>query len=137
LHRQLRGNRLEYDRWAELENPGWGYDDVLPYFCSSERSERGKTPERGTDGPLNVADLRDPNVTTAAFIRATEEAGIARAVDVNGPDQDGADYTQVTQKRGKRWSGRRVLQACPTAVQPDRGDGCPCDEDRPRTGHRR
>ena len=100
----VRGNRLDYDRWAELGNPGWGYDDVLPYFCSSERSERGKAPERGTDGPLNVADLRDPNVTTAAFIRATEEAGVARAVDVNGPDQDGVDYTQVTQKRGKRWS---------------------------------
>jgi choline dehydrogenase len=100
----VRGNRLDYDRWAELGNPGWGYDDVLLYFCGSERSERGKAPERGTDGPLNVADLREPNVTTAAFIRATEEAGIARAVDVNGPDQDGVDYTQVTQKRGKRWS---------------------------------
>jgi choline dehydrogenase len=75
----VRGNRLDYDRWAELGNPGWGYNDVAPYFCRSEHCERGESPQRGTDGPLNVADLRDPNPTTAAFVRAAEEAGIARS----------------------------------------------------------
>ena len=100
----VRGNRLDYDAWAERGNPGWGYDDVLPYFRRSENFERGATAERGSGGPLNVAELRDPNPTTLAFLEAAQEAGIPRADDVNGPTQDGVAPTQVTQKRGRRWS---------------------------------
>jgi choline dehydrogenase len=100
----VRGNALDYDHWAELGNKGWAFDDVLPYFERSEHSERGSAPGRGVSGPLNVADLRDPNPTTVAFLEAAEQAGVPRSKDVNGPDQDGVDLTQVTQKRGRRWS---------------------------------
>ena len=100
----VRGNALDYDHWEELGNKGWSYGDVLPYFERSERSERGTAPRRGTSGPLNVADLRDPNPTTLAFLEAAEHTGIPRSKDINGPDQDGVDTTQVTQKRGHRWS---------------------------------
>ena len=53
---------------------------------------------------MNVADLRDPNPTTLAFLEAAPQAGVPRAKDINGPDQEGVDLTQVTQKRGRRWS---------------------------------
>ena len=32
----IRGNAKDYDEWRDLGNPGWGYDDVLPYFKRSE-----------------------------------------------------------------------------------------------------
>ena len=100
----VRGNRADYDGWAALGNTGWSYDEVLPYFRKSEHNERGASPFRGTGGPLNVADLRDPHPITGAFIDAAVEAGLGRATDVNAERQDGVDYTQVTQKRGARVS---------------------------------
>jgi choline dehydrogenase len=100
----VRGNREDYDEWARLGNDGWSYDDVLPYFRRSETYEHGSTAERGGDGPLNVGDLRDLNPTTEAFLRAAQEVGIACNPDVNASEQDGVNATQVTQKRGRRWS---------------------------------
>jgi choline dehydrogenase len=100
----VRGNHADYDGWAALGNSGWGFDDLLPYFTKSEHNERGPAPFRGTGGPLNVSRQRDPNRATEAFLAAAQESGIARSDDVHGPSQEGADFTQVTQKRGRRWS---------------------------------
>lgn len=31
-----RGGRADYEDWVQLGNPGWGWDDMLPYFKKSE-----------------------------------------------------------------------------------------------------
>ena len=100
----VRGNRADYDGWADLGNRGWSYDEVLPYFRRSEHNERGPSPFRGRGGPLTISDLRDPNPATTAFLEAAVECGFTRSADVNGDMQDGFDYTQVTQTRGTRAS---------------------------------
>ena len=62
----LAGNREDYDRWAELGNVGWSYEDVLPYF---KRSEDMLEPEAASDkehhstgGPLSVEHAGNKNI---------------------------------------------------------------------------
>lgn len=100
----MRGNRHDYDQWAALGNAGWGYEDVLPYFKKMENQERGASAYHGVGGPLNVADLRDPNPLTMAFLAAGNALGLNYRTDFNGETQEGVGLFQVTQKDGKRHS---------------------------------
>ena len=99
-----RGRPLDFDTWREMGCEGWGYDDVLPYFKRLEHSEQGETEFRGTGGPINIAEQRDPRPLTRRFIEAAEAAGIPRNPDVSSPEQDGVTMTPVFQKNGRRWS---------------------------------
>ncbi|MDG4766904.1 GMC family oxidoreductase N-terminal domain-containing protein [Solwaraspora sp. WMMD406] len=97
----VRGNRIDYDGWGQ---PGWSYDEVLPYFIRSEDNERGASPYHGVGGPMSVSDSRSNNPSSAAFVEAAVEAGYAANDDFNGPVQDGFGFFQVTQRDGKRCS---------------------------------
>lgn len=100
----VRGHRDDYDEWAALGNPGWSYDEVLPYFKRSENNSRGASDHHGADGPLAVSDPRDPNPLSLAFVEAAVEAGIPRNDDCNGATQDGAGLVQVLEHRAQRCS---------------------------------
>jgi choline dehydrogenase len=100
----VRGRPLDYDLWESQGCPGWGWNDVRPYFLRAENNERGASEHHAVGGPLNVADERSPRKLTGRFLAAAEAAGIPRIDDYNGPEQDGAALVQVTQKGGRRWS---------------------------------
>ncbi len=100
----IRGHRYIFDRWAEAGNEGWGYEDILPYFKKSQNQERGASEYHGVGGLLNVADQRDTNALSCAFVDACVEIGHPRNDDFNGPMQEGCGYYQVTQKDGRRCS---------------------------------
>ncbi|MEX1148242.1 MAG: GMC family oxidoreductase N-terminal domain-containing protein, partial [Sphingomonadales bacterium] len=105
----VRGNRYDYDQWAELGNEGWGYDDVLPFFRRAETNENGEDRYRGGQGPLRVSNSRISSPLHAAFIDAGQEAGIPFNPDVNGERQDGVGPVQATQKGGWRHSTARAF----------------------------
>ncbi|MDT0636382.1 choline dehydrogenase [Spectribacter hydrogenoxidans] len=101
----IRGHRSDYDAWSQEGNPGWSFDEVLPYFKRSENQERGANEHHGIGGPLNVADLRSPHAICESFIAAGQQKGYARIEDFNGPDiTEGVGYYQVTQQEGARCS---------------------------------
>ena len=100
----VRGQQADYDGWRQLGCEGWAWDDVLPWFRKSENQERGSSDLHATGGPLNVADMRDGNPISDALIDACDQAGIPRYDDLNGKDQEGATWYQVTQKNGARCS---------------------------------
>jgi choline dehydrogenase len=98
----VRGHRADYDGW---DLPGWSYDEVLPYFQRIEhRVGSNHDGVYGTDGPLWIEELREPNPLTASFLAACGEAGLARSPELNMPDNTGYAPTPVTQHRGRRWS---------------------------------
>ena len=100
----IRGQHADYDGWRQLGCEGWGWDDVAPYFRRAEHQERGDCEWHATGGPLNVSDVTEKNPISNAVIEACEQAGIPRNDDVNGGDQEGATYYQLTVKNGQRCS---------------------------------
>ncbi|OGB41312.1 MAG: glucose-methanol-choline oxidoreductase, partial [Burkholderiales bacterium RIFOXYC2_FULL_59_8] len=99
-----RGFPADYDFWADQGNPGWSYAEVLPYFKKAEHNERGADDFHGSNGPLNVMDLRCPNRFGELFVQAGEQAGYQRNADFNGASQEGVGRYQVTHKNGERHS---------------------------------
>ncbi|HWK67348.1 MAG TPA: GMC family oxidoreductase N-terminal domain-containing protein [Rhizobiaceae bacterium] len=100
----IRGNRRDFDEWANLGNTGWGYDDVLPYFRKAENQERGENSYHGVGGPLDVADIRMRHPLYDAFIQSAVAAGHKRNDDFNGAEQEGAGAYQMTVGRWRRSS---------------------------------
>lgn len=104
----MRGHPQDYEAWAAMGNPGWGWQDVLPWFIRAEGNERLGGDLHGQGGPLNVADQRDPNPFSMRFVEAGVQAGLSRTDDFNGPAQEGVGLYQVTQKNGERHSAAKA-----------------------------
>ena len=100
----VRGQRQDYDRWAELGCTGWGYDEVLPYFKRAENQSRGADAHHGVDGPLHVSDMSFNRPICDDFIKGVEESGTPRNDDINGESQEGVGYFQLTAHKGRRCS---------------------------------
>ena len=104
----IRGQREDYDHWAALGNPGWAWDDVLPFFIKSECNDSFGAPLHGQAGPLKVSQLRSDNPLQEAWVAAGREAGHAINADFNGEVQEGIGIYQVTQDRGERCNAARA-----------------------------
>ena len=101
----VRGQPADYDGWRELGNPGWGFDDVLPYFIKLEsNSEFGEDQLHGTGGPLRVTSITKKHELIEALIAAAENLGVPRTADFNGLNQEGVGYYQLTTRNGWRVS---------------------------------
>jgi len=109
-HIYNRGQRLDFDTWAQMGNRGWSYTDVLPYFQRSERRiGPGDDTYRGRKGELVVTDIDKPDPICDAFIDGVVNMGIPRAPDYNGARQEGVGYFQRTIHKGRRMSAARAF----------------------------
>ena len=108
----IRGDASDYDQWEAAGCPGWGWDDVLPYFKKSEGNRLGQTLQyHGTQGELLVDTPRDPNPLSERYIRAAERIGLKRNDDFNGATLEGVGIYNVTQKDARRLSSYRAFVA--------------------------
>ncbi len=110
-HIYNRGQRADFDRWAQMGNKGWSYKDILPYFKKSENKvgSSGDEGYHGHDGPFTITDIDEPDPLCDAFIAGAESLGIPRNPDYNGQSQEGIAYAQRSVYRGRRVSPARAF----------------------------
>jgi choline dehydrogenase len=104
----IRGNRLDYDRWAEDGATGWSYEEVLPLFRRAENNEQFADGFHARGGPLNVTRIRDVDPICRAYVDAAAALGIPRNEDFNGERQDGVGQFQVNHRKGMRFSSNEA-----------------------------
>ena len=100
----VRGNRADYDRWADLGLTTWSYAHVLPYFKRQESWEDGAGPYRGGDGLLTTERSRFQDPLIEALAEAGLAAGHPTTEDYNGAQQEGFGKPQMTIRDGRRCS---------------------------------
>ena len=100
----VRGQPQDYDRWAQMGNRGWSWDDVLPLFKRSEKNERGADEFHGDQGNLSVSNMRIQRPITDAWVAAAQAAGYKFNPDYNGAEQEGVGFFQLTARNGRRCS---------------------------------
>ena len=101
----VRGHPSDFDDWAALGNPGWGWADVLPYFKTLEAYSRGADRWRGADGPMPVQNVdADLHPLCRVYLQAGEQAGLGRSEDFNGQSMEGVGLYQITTRSGLRMS---------------------------------
>ena len=100
----VRGNPMDFERWAEDGATGWSYRDVLPYFRRAETRDEGGDAYRGNEGALHTRYGGLQNPLYAAFVKSAEQAGYPLTDDINGEQQEGFGRMDMTVHGGRRWS---------------------------------
>ncbi|TMW55820.1 hypothetical protein Poli38472_008468 [Pythium oligandrum] len=101
----IRGHAYDYDDWEKSGANGWSYADCLPYFRKAQNHELGADDYRGGDGPLHVTrgSQKDQELFKT-FIDAGVQAGYPFTDDMNGFQQEGFGWMDMTIHKGRRWS---------------------------------
>ncbi|WP_125100753.1 GMC family oxidoreductase [Leucobacter chromiireducens] len=92
----------DFDHWAELGNPGWAWDDVLPVYRDIERFSGGASELRGGEGLLDVTDDYALSPIQQSIIDAGVQEGLAHNPDYNGASLEGISQQQITVRDGER-----------------------------------
>lgn len=105
----LRGHRRDFDDWAAAGNPGWGYDDVLPWFRRLENHPAGETDWHSAQGPVGITPMRGlAHPICDRFLAAAGELGLPQNPDFNGAALLGAGIYEANIARGRRQSSSRT-----------------------------
>ncbi|HJU33074.1 MAG TPA: GMC family oxidoreductase N-terminal domain-containing protein [Hyphomicrobiaceae bacterium] len=109
----MRGQARDYDTWRQMGNPGWGWEDVLPYF-HKHQDQWAVEPDafeglhaRGGEWRIEHARIRWEILD--AFRDAAEQAGIPKVDDFNRGDNEGCGYFHVNQRTGVRWNTSKAF----------------------------
>jgi choline dehydrogenase len=101
----FRGAPADYDEWAAIGNPGWSFDDVLPYLKRLETDiDFGQHAWHGDCGPVPITRYSDVESTDvgAAALNALAATGFPIVEDHNQPGALGAGRMPMSSRAGVR-----------------------------------
>lgn len=108
----IRGQQSDFNDWQAFGNPGWGWEDVKPYFKKSEMAEAGDSEWRGKHGPLYVTKMgEDLHPLCENYLKAGQELGFESLEDFNSESPMGVGTYEITAKNGFRMSTARAYLA--------------------------
>ncbi|MEP7056496.1 MAG: GMC family oxidoreductase N-terminal domain-containing protein [Caldimonas sp.] len=119
----MRGQARDYDLWGAGDghgsNPGWSWDECLPFFMKHEDFYKGADrfhAAPGFDptgkrpgGEWRVEKQRLRWDILDAFAAAAQQAGIPATDDFNRGDNEGVGYFDVNQRSGVRWNATKAF----------------------------
>ncbi|GLH15495.1 Glucose dehydrogenase [FAD, quinone] [Gryllus bimaculatus] len=113
----IRGHKCDYDHWAQMGNPGWAYEEVLPYFKKSENlvdDELFEVDARASHyhsqgGPLSVQHFHHDAPVGPAVLDAGVELGLPRLRDLNGARAAGVGRLHATLAQGERCNSAKAF----------------------------
>lgn len=104
-----RGNKYDFDKWSDLlADPGWNYENLLPYFQKSETFTRTSPyvpldkAYHGFNGPLHMTQSFPPEDIGNLILKGQQHLGY-NLTDYNGQQQLGVSVFQYYSKDGKRY----------------------------------
>ncbi len=108
-----RGQHADFDGWAARGNPGWSYEEVLPFFKKAEtRIGPGDEHYRGRSGPMPVSDPVRSSPLCDLFVQAVQSLGYPCVPDHNGAAQEGVGPWQfIIDPRGHLMRRTSAAQA--------------------------
>ncbi|PPR61241.1 MAG: putative GMC-type oxidoreductase, partial [Alphaproteobacteria bacterium MarineAlpha4_Bin2] len=74
----VRGQKQDFDHWAQLGCKGWSYDDVLPMFKKIENFTGGQDEVRGRGGPIRITEASKVTKFTDLLFESAEAIGIRK-----------------------------------------------------------
>ena len=119
----MRGQARDFDGWAaQTGDDAWTWQNCLPDFKAHEdhyRLDNGADTETGGNsrfsdlhghgGEWRIEKQRLKWDILESFAEAAVEAGIPRADDFNGGDNEGVGYFEVNQRSGWRWNTSKAF----------------------------
>lgn len=96
----IRGHAEDYDRWHRQGATDWDYAHCLPYFRKAQCHELGASRYRGDQGPLHVSRGKTNHPLHRAFLEAAQQAGYPFTEDMNGFQQEGFGWMDMTIHKG-------------------------------------
>ncbi len=94
------GHRSDYDGWVALGNPGWGADDVTPFFRTANERFRVHVPDRSEVTPFHQAVLDSapaaglPSISDFSDLEIEHGLGIG-PVNISGSTRWNASFAYV------------------------------------------
>ena len=107
----IRGQKEDYDSWANEGNNGWSWNEVLPFFKKAENNENGTKKFHGNFGPLEVSNQKAAKPISHAYIEACANYQVKIRDDFNTGDNEGAGFWQSTIFHSEDKNGQRCSTA--------------------------